>query len=104
MVCLVWVYKWLCILLYSNNKRVVVLIDHKAIYGIINAINLNILSTDYINRRLINASVYLLIYLFDIYYISRQLNFIPDMLFYLRILEDDTIRADETIEPTLDII
>jgi len=101
---LIWAYKQLYILLYSNNKYIVVLIDHEAICGIVNTISLNILSTDRINCRLTNASVYLSAYPFDVYYIFGQFNFVSDMFSYLQILEDDTIRTDEIIEPALDVV
>ncbi len=91
-------------MLYSNNKYVVVLIDHKTTYSIVNTTNLNTLSTDCINRRLTNASVYLSTYLFNVYYMPRQLNFIFDAFFYLQILKDDTIRTDETTEFALNIV
>ncbi len=90
--------------MYSNNKCVVVFIDHETIRGIINAISLNTLSTDCINRRLTNASVYLSAYFFDVYYILGRLNLVPDMFSCLRVLGDDTIRTDEIVEPTLDAV
>ena len=104
MVCLIWIYKRLYILLYSNNKYIVVFIDYKAIYNIVNVINLNILSIDYINRRLINVSIYLLVYPFNIYYMFGWFNFIPDVFFYLRTLRDNTIRTNETVEFVLNIV
>jgi hypothetical protein len=73
-------------------------------YGIVNATSFNTLSTDRANRRLTNASVYLSAYLFDVYHMLRQLNLVPDMLFRLQALKDDAIRADETVEPALDIV
>jgi hypothetical protein len=104
MACLVWIYKRLCILLYSNNKRVVILIDHEAIYGIVNATSLNTLSTDRTNRCLTNASVYLSAYPLDVYHMPGRLNLVPNTLSRLQTLGDDTIRADETAEPTLDAV
>jgi hypothetical protein len=102
--CLVWAYKRLYTLLHSSNKRIVVLTDHEAIYSIVNTTNLNILSIDCANRRLTNASVYFSAYPLDVYYMSRQLNLISDVLSRLQALGDDAIRADETIEPALDAI
>jgi len=102
--CLIWVYKRLHTLLHSNNKRVVIFIDYKATYGIVNITSLNTLSTDCTNCRLTNVSVYLSAYLFDIYYIFRRLNLVSDVFSYLRVLKDDAIRADETIEPALDVV
>ncbi len=89
--CFIWVYKQLHTLLHSNNKRVVVFIDYEAICGIVNAINLNILSTDRINRRLTNTSIYLSAYPLDIYHMPGRLNLISDVFFRLQILGDNTI-------------
>ena len=91
-------------MLHSNNKRVVVLIDHEVICSIVNAISLNTSSTDCINRRLTNALVYLSVYPLDVYYILGQFNLVSDAFSYLRILGDDTIRADKIVEPALDTI
>ena len=90
--------------MHSSNKYIVVLIDHKAIYGIVNIINLNILSTDCINRRLTNISIYLSTYSLDVYHILRRLNFVPDAFSRLQTLRDDAIRVDEIVEPALDVI
>src|SRR6266699_443434 len=61
-VCLVWAYKRLRILLHSNNHRIVVLTDHEATRGIVHHSTLNTTSTDRANRKLTNASVYLSAY------------------------------------------
>jgi len=68
-VCLVWVYKRLCTLRYFNNKRIVMFIDYDFIKEIVNGIMLNTSSTERINRRLTNASVYLSIYLLEVHHI-----------------------------------
>ena len=104
MVCFVQVCKRLRTLLHSNNKYVVILIDHKAIYNIVNATNLNTLSIDRTNRRLTNVSVYLSIYSLDVYHMLGQFNLVLDVLSYLRILGDNTIRTDEITKPALDIV
>jgi hypothetical protein len=104
MVCFVWVCKRLCTLLYSNNKCVVVLIDHKAICSIVNATSFNTLSTDCANRLLTNVSVYLSTYFLNIYYMFRRLNLVSDTFSYLQALGDDAIQMDKIIEPVLDIV
>ncbi len=102
--CLVWACKRLRTLLHSSNKRVVVLTDHEATRGIVNATSLNTSSTDRANRRLTNASVYLSAYPLDVYHMPGRLNLVPDALSRLRALGDDAIRADETAEPALDAV
>jgi hypothetical protein len=101
---LVWAYKRLHILLYSNNKRIIVFTDYNAIYNIVKSTNLNTTSIDRTNRRLTNASVYLSIYPLDVYYIPSRLNLVPDALSRLRVVGDDTVRADNEVEPALDTI
>jgi len=90
-------------LLHFNKYKVVVLIDYESIYKIVYHDILNTISIDRINRRLINISVYLSIYQFDIYYILGRLNFVSDTLLRLRTLKDDVVRKDN-IKPVLNAL
>src|SRR6266566_9136012 len=98
---LVWAYKRLHTLLYSNNYRIVVLTDHEAIRDIVYYGTLNITSIDRVNRRFTNTSVYLLAYLLKVYHILGQFNYIPDVLSYLRTIGDNIVRKS-IVEPVLD--
>jgi len=102
--CLVWVCKRLYILLYSNNKRIIIFTDHNSINDIMKNINLNTISTNRINRRLTNTSVYLSIYLLNIYHISGRLNLVPDIFLCFQTVGNDVIQVDNEAEPALDII
>ncbi len=99
---LVWMYKRLCTLLYSNNHRIVVLTDHEVIRGIVHYNILNITFIGRVNRRLINASVYLSAYLLKIYYMSNRLNYISNILLRLRTMGDNVVRKS-IVEPVLDV-
>jgi hypothetical protein len=90
-VCFVWICKRLYTLLYSNNGCIVVFIDYNTIRGIVNSIILNTISTDRANRRFTNASVYLLVYFLDVYYMFGRLNFVLDALSRLRAFGDDVV-------------
>ncbi len=90
-------------MLHFNKYKVVVLIDYESIYKIVYHDILNTISIDRINRRLINISVYLSIYQFDIYYILGRLNFVSDTLLRLRTLKDDVVRKDN-IKPVLNAL
>jgi Reverse transcriptase (RNA-dependent DNA polymerase)/RNase H-like domain found in reverse transcriptase/Integrase zinc binding domain len=99
--CLVWAAKKLRTTLHSSNVPVVVLTDHSATKGIVEQTSLNTTSTDRANRRLINASIYLSQYQFDVYHIPGRLNYVPDALSRLHAAGDDTQR--HSTEPaTLD--
>jgi hypothetical protein len=91
-------------LLYSNNKCIMVFIDYNAIYSIVKSTNLNTTFIDRVNRCFTNVSVYLSIYLLDVYYIFSCFNLVLDALSYLRAIEDDTVRANNEAEPALDAI
>jgi len=101
-VCLVWVCKRLRTLLYSNNYYIVVFINHNSICRIVYHGILNTIFTDCINRRFINMSVYLSVYLFDIYYISNRLNYIFNVLLYFRIVGDKVMRKS-FVKPVLNV-
>ncbi len=101
---LVWAYKQLYILLYSNNKCIMVFTDHNAIYGIVKSINLNIISIDRINHRFTNVSVYLSVYPLNIYHIFNCLNLVLDAFSRLRTIKDNIIRTDNEVEPAFDTI
>jgi hypothetical protein len=103
-VCFVWIYKRLYILLYFNNRHIVVFIDYDAICGIVNSTILNTISTDRANCRLTNVLVYLSIYPLDVYYISRRLNLVLDTLSRLQVSGDDVVRQNEEVEPVLNDI
>ncbi len=103
-VCLIWVYKRLRTLLYLNNKCIVILTDHDVIYNIVKNINFNIISIDCANCCLTNISVYLSVYLLDIYYIPGRLNLVPNAFLHFRIIKDDIIRTDNETESTFDTI
>src|SRR6266699_6720198 len=77
---LVWTYKRLYTLLYSNNKHIMMFIDYNSTSDIMKSINLNIISTNRTNRRLTNVSVYLSVYPLDVYYIPGRLNLVPNVL------------------------
>ena len=81
-----------------------VLIDYNAIYNIVKNINFNTISINRTNRRLTNVSVYLFIYLLDIYYIPSCFNLVLNAFSHLQTIEDDTIRTDNEVEPTFDTI
>ncbi len=88
---LVWVYKRLCILLYFNNHRIMVLTDYKIIRRIVHYNILNIISIDRVNRRFINVSVYLLVYLLEIYHMFGRFNYISDVLLCFCIINNDIV-------------
>jgi len=94
-------YKRLCILLYSNNYRIVVLTDHEVIRRIVHYSILNIFSIDLTNRRLIITSVYLSAYLLEVYYILGRFNYMPDTLSRLCTIGDDVVRKN-IVKPILD--
>ncbi len=98
----VWICKWLRILLYSNNYWIVVLIDYKAIRKIVYHSILNIISIDRVNRRFTNVSVYLSVYLLEIYYIFGRFNYMSDALLYFYTINDDTVRKS-IVELVLDM-
>ena len=91
-------------LLCSNNRCIIIFINHDAIGSIIKNTNLNTTSTDYTNRCLINVSIYLSVYLLDVYYILRCHNLVLNTFLRLRTLKDNAIRTDNEIKPTLDVI
>ena len=66
-------------------------IDHDVINGIMKSTNFNIISIDCVNCRFINISIYLFIYLLDVYYVLRCFNFVLDVFLYFRVLEDDAV-------------
>jgi len=99
----VWAYKWLYILLHSNNHRIVVLIDYKVTRGIVYHSTLNTIFIDRVNWRFINTLVYLSAYLLEVYYIFDRFNYMPDVLLYLRTIGDNVVWKS-TVEPTLDIL
>jgi len=100
-VCFVWVYKRLYILLYSNNYRIVVLTDHEVIRGIVYHSILNTIFIDCVNRRFINVSVYLSAYLLEMHYIPGWFNYILDVLLCLYAISDDIVYKN-IAEPVLD--
>ncbi len=101
--CLVWCCKQLRMLLYSNRYRIVILTDHDSICGIVNRTNLDTISTNHTNRRLVNTSIYLTAYLLDVYHLPGRFNLIPDTLSHLKTPEDtETQQCNE--EPMLDTL
>ena len=101
---LIWTYKQIYILLYSNNKCIMIFTNHNAIYSIVKSTNFNTISINYINRRLTNISVYLSVYLLDVYYILGRLNLVPNAFSRFRTMEDNTVRTDNEVEPTFNTI
>lgn len=101
--CLVWATKRLRTTILNNRQPVVVLTDHSAIKGIIEQTSLNTTSTDRSNRRLVNASIYLSEYQFEVYHIAGRLNLVPDALSRLATPGDDETRQRQDT-PTLDDI
>ncbi len=101
---LVWVYKRLYTLLYSNNKRIIMFIDHDSTSGIMKNINFNIISIDRANCRLTNVSVYLSVYPLNIYYISGRFNLVLNAFSRFRTVGDNVVRIDNEAEPTFDTI
>ncbi len=79
-------------------------IDHDFTNGIIKNINLNITSIDRVNRRFTNVSVYLSIYLLDVYYISGRFNLVPNAFLRFRTVEDDVVQANNEAELAFDTI
>ena len=98
---LIWTYKRLHILLYSNNYWIVILTDYEVIRSIVYYNILNTTSIDRANWRFINASVYLSIYPLEIYYIFGRFNYISDVLLYFYIINDNIVRKS-IIESVLD--
>jgi hypothetical protein len=92
------------ILLYFNNKRIIVFIDYNSINGIVRNTNFNTTSIDRTNRCFTNTLVYLSIYLLDVYYILNRLNFVLDILSRFRTTKDDIVRINIEIELTFDTI
>ena len=78
--------------------------DYNTIYGIVKNINFNTISIDRINYCLTNVSVYLSVYLLDVYYIFGCFNLILNAFSYFRIIKDDIVRIDNEVEPVLDTI
>jgi len=101
---LVWVYKRLYMLLYLNNKRIIIFINYNFINGIMKNINFNIIFIDWTNYRFINVLVYLSIYSLDIYYIFNYFNLILNVFLYFRIVKDDIVRIDNEVELVFDVI
>ncbi len=79
-----------------------VLTNYKVTRRIVHHNTLNTTSTNRINQRLINVSVYLSVYLLEIYYIFNRFNYIPNALSCLRIINDDTVRKN-IVESILNI-
>ena len=88
----------------SNNKYIVVFIDYNVIGSIMKNTNFNIISIDRVNYCFINISVYLFIYLLDVYYILKYFNLVFDILLYFRALENDVVQIDNVVKPTFDMI
>ncbi len=91
-------------LLYSNNKRIVVFIDYDSIKGIINNTMLNTGFIERTNCRLINASVYLSVYLLEIHHILKRLNLVPNALLQLRTKRDNIVCINNEAESILDVL
>jgi len=91
-------------LLYSNNKRIVIFTDHDSTNGIMKSINLNTISINRTNRRLTNTSVYLSAYLLDVCHIPSRFNLVPNVFSYLRTIRDDIVRIDNEAELAFDAI
>ncbi len=81
----------------------VILINYEFIYRIVYHNILNIISTYRANYRLINISVYLSVYQWDIHYILSRLNFVSDTFLYLYALKDNVVREND-IEFILDVL
>ncbi|SCO49703.1 uncharacterized protein FFNC_12790 [Fusarium fujikuroi] len=89
MAALVWVMKRLKAHVGSLEGLLTVFTDHLAIKQIVEKTTLDITSTDRANRRLVNASIYLLEYDLRVFYIPGKKNFIPDALSRLEAPETD---------------
>ncbi len=89
-------------LLYSSQYRIVVLIDYDSMYGIVNWTSLDTVSTNSVNRRLVNVSVYFAVYPLDIYHFLGCFNLVPDVLLCLKMPEDAEIQQYDE-EPVLDV-
>ncbi len=87
--------------MYSNNRCIIILINHDVINSIMKNINLNITST---NRVITNISIYLSIYSLNVYYIFKCFNLVFNTLLCLRTLEDNIVQIDNEAEPALDMI
>ena len=85
---LVQTVKKLYTIIHSLNHLVVVLIDYTTIKRIVEKSPLTTTSIEYSNRRLIYIAIYLSEYNLQIYYLPRQLNFVPDTLSRLKALQD----------------
>ena len=99
--CLVWAAKKLRTMLQSANLPVVVLTDYSATKGIVEQTNLSTSSTDRVNKRFVNASIYLLQYSLRVYHLPGRLNVVPDALSRLRAVQDKEVdsRLHRTDKP-----
>lgn len=88
---LVWVYKRLRIILVSNPYSIVMLIDHEFTKGIVNYLILNTIFMDRVNRRLINAVIYLDAYKLNVVHLPGRLNLVSDALFRFSTSADDEL-------------
>lgn len=76
-------------MLHSLQYLIEVLIDYKAMRGIVKKITLNTTLTDQSNQWLVNASIYLSKYRLKVYYLVGWLNLVPNALLHLAALGDN---------------
>jgi len=101
---LVWVYKRLYILLYLNNRYIIMFTNHNIINNIVKSTNFNTTSINRANYCFINVSIYLFVYLLDVYHIFKHYNLVLNTFLYFQTLENDAIRTDNEAESTFDAI
>ena len=66
-------------------------IDHDSINGIMKSINFNIIFINRVNCYFTNVSVYLSVYLLDVYYVFGRFNLVSDVFLRFRIVGDDVV-------------
>ncbi|RYC55608.1 hypothetical protein CHU98_g10598 [Xylaria longipes] len=86
--CLVWATKKLRTVVHSNKHSVIVLTDHSSTKGILDQTSLDTSATDRANIRLVNSSVYLSQYGYQVYHLPGRLNYVPDALSRLTAVQD----------------
>src|SRR6266566_9637205 len=101
---LVWVYKRLYILLYLNNRYIIMFTNHNIINNIVKSTNFNTTSINRANYCFINVSIYFFVYLLDVYHIFKHYNLVLNTFLYFQTLENDAIRTDNEAESTFDAI
>ena len=78
--------------------------NHNIINNIVKSTNFNTTSINRANYCFINVSIYLFVYLLDVYHIFKHYNLVLNTFLYFQTLENDAIRTDNEAESTFDAI